>query len=118
MSKFSQALDLHNSWPEQLRASKITALNKTLSIEESITEPIAFHREKLYRLGAKFAVDIWIKEGVSNTNHVKSARAYLVESMFGEFREPLIELEMHLYNNDIEEAVKCLQQIKQTMYDY
>lgn len=74
-------------------------------------------REVLYRICATFGSQVWVREGELISPAVRIARENVIEAVFGEFREGLLELTQMIYESDREGALNKINNIIEQMYE-
>ena len=77
-----------------------------------------------YTITAKMGATIVVNEGLAVetggaalTEAVRSAKRALVEEMFGEFRQPLIEIDVAAMNRDYDKVRRLTNQLLLDMFD-
>lgn len=118
MSKFAQQLTAKDTGKRRT----ITSMTSGSSIRENPNEILT---AKVYEIGVKFGVNLTIPSDdlAAKTNDdnifkesVYAARKAIVEEVFGEFRGPLTELRVALYEQDFYKARHILSNLEHQMF--
>lgn len=117
MSQLTQAIA---ATPGRQRKALLNRL-PMVSWVEDMSEPNAeMHYRHEYKIEARFGATMWLDPTVVRVGLETATRAVrraVVESVFGEFRQPLCEMEMALINGDDERARELCAQIRASMFD-
>lgn len=71
-----------------------------------------------YEIGMKIDCRVRVPYGDEKrlNRAIKDSRVFITEQVFGEFREPLLRLNIALHNQDIEQCKKILEEIYINMF--
>jgi hypothetical protein len=71
-----------------------------------------------YEIKAEFGGSAWVSllEPDALPNVVKATKRAVTEAVFGEFRQPLIQIEMALHNRDAGKALAALHRLRDMMF--
>jgi hypothetical protein len=89
-----------------------------LTFIDTSIDSLAFSSCKCYSvtatIGMKSYIDYEENLDMARLNHVRKA---IIQEIFGEFREPLKNLSIALYNRDLSQAHKIIDEIHKQMFE-
>lgn len=118
MSKFAQQLTAKDTGNRKL----ISSMMSGSSVKENPNEILT---AKVYEIGVKFGINLAIPSDdlarKTNENEifnesVAAARKAIVEEVFGEFRGPISELRVAIYERDFARAKYILSNLEHQMF--
>jgi hypothetical protein len=125
MSKLNDSLVEFQTNKRKPGKRKINPINDVMSINDS-WYPLGFEygMKREYKLVVKiessYLVDeielVTSKHAITHEEAVKIARTAIIESVFGEFRKPLIDAKMAIMNDDEVKANQILTEIMHQMF--
>lgn len=114
MSKLSKVLTAKEG--ERVAVFNYASFDETWDSMKFIADS---HR---YTISAKMSVSVVVddssaKQGTPLTEAVRSAKRAIIEDMFGEFRQPLIEIDVAAMNRDYDKVRRLTNQLLLDMFD-
>ena len=120
MSKLAKAITAELK--RDYQSPSMNFLDVDGSIKEIATP--TYSRDVLVQIRASFGAELWVNERsviqstAANpiTMAVEDVKRAVIEEIFGEFRKPLSELRIALYNRDSERARQVLRELEHQMF--
>ena len=97
------------------------SFNQVVTIDDEFsTSPI--NALTVYRVGATIESHICVDTSVSDygedlTEAVWQAKRAIIDAVYGEFREPLVMINLNLMNRDYENAKRELEKLERQMFE-
>ena len=88
-----------------------------LTVIDTSIDSLTFPSRKSYSITATIGMKTYIDYASGLDLAKQQVRKAIVQEIFGEFREPLKNLSIALYNRDLSQAHKIIDEIHQQMFE-
>jgi uncharacterized protein YlaN (UPF0358 family) len=105
---------------ENIRAVQLNqrvAYSMPLTVIDTSIDNLTFSSCKCYNITATIGMKTYIDFEDNLDSVITNVRKAVVQEIFGEFREPLKNLSIALYNRDLPQAHKIIDEIHQQMFE-